>query len=821
MASTARLDELKKKFDENPRRYFAPLANEHRKSGDLDQAIALCRAHLPQQPAHISGHIVLAQALFEAGSLDEAREIFHTALGLDPENLIALRYLGDIARDANDVDTARTWYQRVLEVDPRNDEIVQMVRDLDAPHSAVPAAETPVSAAAAPVVELSVAVPPTPSAPVADNPRFAPISMDSLELDEHVEAPANDASDTAASTTDAAADVPAWSQESPTLELPALDTPGIDPFDMDPAASADALLELTADAEPAEDFFLAELAAAQDTISDFDVAEPTGTDPWAVATPQSEPATASGEEVDAAFEEGAFYTEPASATPTAEMSSHAEAHIEARVEPHVVEELVAEAQDDVDSLDAADFELPEAPHAAGPEHVPDTLASIAVFERHDAETSREQSEPNANFAVGADDLEVGSSFEELAAQPTAEWHAADASAAEPAASPVTSGASNDLGLEVMEFVPPSSEMSVPLEGIEGIVADSDPLVGRTPEFAPSTQDATPPAFVTETMAELYLQQGFRNEALAVYRELLARNPGDVSLRERVEQVESGSMSSLGMANVSESVVESALRRQSTRPSKSVRSFFASLAGRRAPQPPVRDEPVAIEADQPAHDAFEPAAEAESAAEPVVADPVRFDDVVHDHAAPTSSAAEVLAAFDPFADASEPAPDALGANTADDVFGMEGLPALPNAEPPAAQWTAPAPAAAPEPTASSEPPRRTLEDLFPDAPVTPRSEVAAQTLATAFGRTEPQGRPTRAANSELSLDKVFRGAPEGAPPSDGGFSFDQFFSDPRPSNGGDVAAPTMSMPETGRSSAAAGDSHDIEQFTAWLEGLKKK
>ena len=38
MASTARIDELKKKFDENPRRYFAPLANEFRKTGDAEQA---------------------------------------------------------------------------------------------------------------------------------------------------------------------------------------------------------------------------------------------------------------------------------------------------------------------------------------------------------------------------------------------------------------------------------------------------------------------------------------------------------------------------------------------------------------------------------------------------------------------------------------------------------------------------------------------------------------------------------------------------------------------------------------------------------------
>jgi hypothetical protein len=32
---------------------------------------------------------------------------------------------------------------------------------------------------------------------------------------------------------------------------------------------------------------------------------------------------------------------------------------------------------------------------------------------------------------------------------------------------------------------------------------------------------------------------------------------------------------------------------------------------------------------------------------------------------------------------------------------------------------------------------------------------------------------------------------------------------------------MSPPETGRSGGGAGDAHDIEQFTAWLEGLKKK
>ena len=159
MASTARIDELKKKFDENPRRYFAPLANEFRKVGEIEQAIMICEEFLPQQPGHMSGHIVYGQALFEAARLDEARTVFETALTLDPENLIALRHLGDIAKSQGDLDSARRWYDRVLEADPRNDEIQALIASLDE----TPAAVAPAETAPEPV-----------SAPVAEEQRFAP-----------------------------------------------------------------------------------------------------------------------------------------------------------------------------------------------------------------------------------------------------------------------------------------------------------------------------------------------------------------------------------------------------------------------------------------------------------------------------------------------------------------------------------------------------------------------------------------------------------------------------------------------------------------------
>ncbi len=118
--TNARLEELRSKFQENPRRYFAPYANELRKAGDTAQAISVCRAHLSSQPGHVSGHIVLGQALYEAGEAGEARDIFIAALELDPENLIALRTLGEIAQVNGEFSAAKQWYERLLDADPRN-----------------------------------------------------------------------------------------------------------------------------------------------------------------------------------------------------------------------------------------------------------------------------------------------------------------------------------------------------------------------------------------------------------------------------------------------------------------------------------------------------------------------------------------------------------------------------------------------------------------------------------------------------------------------------------------------------------------------------
>ncbi|MDO8502373.1 MAG: tetratricopeptide repeat protein [Gemmatimonadaceae bacterium] len=133
MQGSPRIDELRQKFHENPRRYFAPLANEYRKAGDPEQAIAICRAHLAQQPGHMSGHVVYGQALYDADRIDEARVVFEKALSLDPDNAIVLKQLGDIARRHGETAEARHWYGRALDADPHDAETAAYIAELTEP----------------------------------------------------------------------------------------------------------------------------------------------------------------------------------------------------------------------------------------------------------------------------------------------------------------------------------------------------------------------------------------------------------------------------------------------------------------------------------------------------------------------------------------------------------------------------------------------------------------------------------------------------------------------------------------------------------------
>jgi len=244
------------------------------------------------------------------------------------------------------------------------------------------------------------------------------------------------------------------------------------------------------------------------------------------------------------------------------------------------------------------------------------------------------------------------------------------------------------------------------------LSTSDPIIGRTPSFVPVVSEESSAAFVTETMAELYLQQGFYDEALSIYRQLLARNPNDATLSERVRALEEGTTSAV--------VDVDAVPSSPAPGSESARAFFARFANR----------------------------------------------------GPTRGAREGNG------------PDRRGESTPATTVPLAGA-AMPD-------------------EALTRPDEPSLTSIFSDQQVPAGDAQAARTLASAFGTTS--GSAPR--SGELSLQQLFRDVPARSSGAvtlgEQGTGSSTGASDASQAPGPDAEAPA-----------------DYEQFTAWLEGLKKK
>jgi predicted Zn-dependent protease len=92
-----RLEHLRRRVEANPASIaFAALADEYRRAGMLEEAIATCRTGLRRHPAYVSARVTLGTALMESGRLDEAAAELETVLRTAPENLAAIRALAHI-----------------------------------------------------------------------------------------------------------------------------------------------------------------------------------------------------------------------------------------------------------------------------------------------------------------------------------------------------------------------------------------------------------------------------------------------------------------------------------------------------------------------------------------------------------------------------------------------------------------------------------------------------------------------------------------------------------------------------------------------------
>ena len=546
--STSRIEELRAKFDENPRRYFAPLANELRKIGDHAAAIALCREYLPKQPGHMSGHIVYAQALFEVGELDEARTVFEAALALDPENLIALRHLGEIARANGDTALARRWYERVLDADPRNDEIAQQLSELFTP-PATPAIPTPVQQAA----------------------HEAPAEVEGVE---EMEATAGHSLETDAQAIDDAFAASASEAELLHFEPLVQESP-VTAHEDEPWEEQEADVEDTLDAFEAHD--------PGDELDPHFGGSPTA------AADVEEPVRLSELELSAEFEEGLI-------APEWPDTSYLEARAEQEIQrtqstPSYSEEAVAafgrEMSDPMDAAgaenDVVEYGEREAAETAADdefvahdepvvtaeteavdeftarEEVTAEVDAIPSYDEqasdegdpevaHDAEAPQAQAEaeevgatahdlPTADYAVITGDYDAVED-EQVSVQhetPIAElpWVASDAQGEQEQSTTVEAESEEHIAAAIPESEPELREVAEAIARDARNSGETEAIRVAVHDEA-ETGDEDQPAFVTETMAELLVSQGFVNRAVTVYEELVRRRPFDVALARKLE-----------------------------------------------------------------------------------------------------------------------------------------------------------------------------------------------------------------------------------------------------------------------------------------------
>ncbi|GAB1341128.1 tetratricopeptide repeat protein [Gemmatimonas sp.] len=528
MSTAARIEELRKKFDENPRRYFAPLANELRKAGELTQAIALCREHLPKQPGHMSGYIVFGQALYESAELDESRVVFEQALALDPENLIALHHLGHIAKQQGDTASARRWYERALETDPRNDDIAQQLAMLATPVRPQLSVPTP-SAAQVAVPSLADNAPPPvdldgelaflESGPLSPRrelgaiptPPIAQEAIGAIPL-----APTPDASMRAVDF-----DVVNESLQNPTsqafFDIEAIESVGR-------AIAGDETAAVPPDVALASEPPLAEVGEmAHEPIDlSFDEADDSSLaveDPFAFVNaepPADAVATAAPEDLEAAFEEGLV---TAGWPAAADFASRAPTP---RDLTPISVEVTAEVADAFGRgpLDPVQASLPE------PEpDIEDVAPILEVSESLEPEAVAGPVASDEEFDVLSEESFVNapSTNEDLP------WLSDNGVATSAEA---VEYAEADEHVEAVEYFK-SDEL---VEAAENIEAVDQQVEFDGPEDAETADAAEPPAFVTETMGELLVAQGFIDRAISVYEELVRRRPYDPVLSARLDEL---------------------------------------------------------------------------------------------------------------------------------------------------------------------------------------------------------------------------------------------------------------------------------------------
>ncbi|CAN5894754.1 hypothetical protein BH24GEM1_BH24GEM1_22990 [soil metagenome] len=126
------IEKLERRYAENPQGLtFAPLAEIHRKNGEVQRALDLLGPGLETHPDYIPASIVLGRCRMDLGDIHAAESAFLRVLALDGENVIALKALADISERMLKFDDAERWLNTLLTVDRSNDDAREQLQRVE------------------------------------------------------------------------------------------------------------------------------------------------------------------------------------------------------------------------------------------------------------------------------------------------------------------------------------------------------------------------------------------------------------------------------------------------------------------------------------------------------------------------------------------------------------------------------------------------------------------------------------------------------------------------------------------------------------------
>jgi tetratricopeptide (TPR) repeat protein len=139
LADNPRIEELRRRVQKDPASIaFAQLAEEYRRAGSYQDAIATCRAGLAVHPGYLSARVTLGRALLEVNDLDSAQIELEYVLKTAPENLSAIRGVAEVHHRRGHLGEALRFYRAALALARHDPDLEQTVEEISRALSPAP-----------------------------------------------------------------------------------------------------------------------------------------------------------------------------------------------------------------------------------------------------------------------------------------------------------------------------------------------------------------------------------------------------------------------------------------------------------------------------------------------------------------------------------------------------------------------------------------------------------------------------------------------------------------------------------------------------------